>query len=76
MMSLISEENDGISPNGKALDSDSSIWGFDSLYPSYLKDHYCVVVFLFYRKVRSTKQKRPEDVHTYILLNQVRVLIK
>ena len=24
----------GLSPNGKALDSDSSIWGFESLKPS------------------------------------------
>ena len=30
-----------------------------------------------YRKVRPTKQKtRPEDVHTHILLNEIRVLVK
>ena len=39
--------NIGISPSGKALDSDSSIRGFKSLYPSYLP-HTVVCVRLFF----------------------------
>lgn len=38
----------GLSPNGKALDSDSSIWGFESLKPSYPRIYARVFVLYKY----------------------------